>query len=561
MASNERVVLDSILSDYGSTTKLTGADLIFEVFSFDQILKDFELGQEDLLSGHVDGGNDGGIDGFFTFVDGELLKSDSEANRRKKNQKIDLFIIQSKQTASFSETALATISNTVKDLFDLNKGMDQIGLLYNPQLTDQVGIFRQAYTILASLHASLSIRVAYATKADHVHRKVANNRDNLEETLQKLFPRHQINVELMGVHELVSAFHRIKSYTLSLDFVESMISGNNYVTLASLPAYSRFISDENGALLTHIFDWNVRDYQREVEVNREIASGLRGDGATDFWWLNNGVTILASQATAMGHTLNLDDVQVVNGLQTSTLIHDWYSSEGEHDSDQRSVLVRVIVAQDPETRDRVIRATNMQTSVSAASFRATDDIQRSIEQFLLAHGWYYDRRKNYYKNLGKEPARIVSISFMAQAVMSIVLKQPDTARARPSTVIKKDDDYRRVFNEEIGMEVYLLSARTMKRVDEVLRSDLPKIKAIQPEIRRNFRFHVCTAAIVAKIGSSQYDINGVRAIAADDFSPAEIAASAGRIATVYTNYSSTHPYHVDQIAKSAEFVTFMLKNL
>jgi hypothetical protein len=40
----------------------------------------------------------------------------------------------------------------------------------------------------------------------------------------------------------------------------------------------------------------------------------------DFWWLNNGITILATSATMVGKTLHLEDIQIVNGLQTTETI-------------------------------------------------------------------------------------------------------------------------------------------------------------------------------------------------------------------------------------------------
>src|SRR5690606_13640517 len=48
---------------------------------------------------------------------------------------------------------------------------------------------------------------------------------------------------------------------------------------------------------------------------------------------------------------------------------------------------------------------------------------------LLSRGLFYDRRKNHYKNSGKPIRRIVSIPFMAQAVMSCALGDPANARA------------------------------------------------------------------------------------------------------------------------------------
>ncbi|QTR05395.1 AIPR family protein, partial [Saccharothrix algeriensis] len=83
------------------------------------------------------------------------------------------------------------------------------------------------------------------------------------------------------------------------------------------------------------------------------------------------------------------------------------------------VLVRILVTSDEATSDKVIRATNRQTSVPDASLRATDEVQRKIEAHFASAGWYYDRRKNYYRNIGKSPDRIISIPLLGQAVMGV----------------------------------------------------------------------------------------------------------------------------------------------
>src|SRR5690606_41822907 len=57
-----------------------------------------------------------------------------------------------------------------------------------------------------------------------------------------------------------------------------------------------------------------------------------------------------------------------------------------------------------------------------SSLRATDKIQRDIEHILLNKDWFYDRRKNFYKNQGKPADRIVSLSFMYTAVYALCLK-------------------------------------------------------------------------------------------------------------------------------------------
>ena len=159
----------------------------------------------------------------------------------------------------------------------------------------------------------------------------------------------------------------------------------------------------------------------------------------------------------------MDDVQIVNGLQTSHTIHTTLSKQpADHPARDRAILVRILVTDDATTRDQVIRATNRQTNVPVAQLRATDDVQRSIEAYFIGHGWYYDRRKNYYRNLGKNPERIIGIPLLAQAVMAMGLSRPDNSRARPSSLLKRDDDYRKIFSPQLPLQVYLWLAKVKK---------------------------------------------------------------------------------------------------
>ena len=117
------------------------------------------------------------------------------------------------------------------------------------------------------------------------------------------------------------------SYTLELTYRENATSGSSHVALVSMRDYLAFLTDDTGALRRHIFDWNVRDYLGEVEVNREIQSSLANQDSPDFWWLNNGVTVICSRTSIVGKTYVLDDVEIVNGLQTSYSIFRTLSAE------------------------------------------------------------------------------------------------------------------------------------------------------------------------------------------------------------------------------------------
>ena len=134
--------------------------------------------------------------------------------------------------------------------------------------------------------------------------------------------------------------------------------------------------------------------------------------------------------------LVLTEPAVVNGLQTSNEIYHYFQADPEKlDTENRNILVRIIVPESEDSRDKIILATNNQTNIPKSSLRANDPIHLQIELYLKGRGLYYDRRKNYYKNQGKKSTEIVSVSFLSQCMISLILQKPDYARARPSTLL------------------------------------------------------------------------------------------------------------------------------
>jgi hypothetical protein len=87
MARNDTILLDGIIDDrVGKVSSSNDRGEIFEKFSFEQILKGFNLDNDELNSGWVDGGHDGGIDGFNLFINGHLIQDFDDVLWPKKTQ-------------------------------------------------------------------------------------------------------------------------------------------------------------------------------------------------------------------------------------------------------------------------------------------------------------------------------------------------------------------------------------------------------------------------------------------------------------------------------------------
>lgn len=148
--------------------------------------------------------------------------------------------------------------------------------------------------------------------------------------------------------------------------------------------------------------------------------------------------------------------QIVNGLQTSHEIYSYVQNGGQHRD--RSLLVKIVVAPESGTaRDRIIRATNSQTQLPAGALRATESVQKDIEESLgQAGGYYYERRASYYRNLGFPLDRVVSMSRLAREFTAFALREPHTALRHSDALLLDDHHYAQIFSSRNDLDIYLL---------------------------------------------------------------------------------------------------------
>lgn len=149
---------------------------------------------------------------------------------------------------------------------------------------------------------------------------------------------------------------------------------------------------------------------------------------------------------------------------------------------------------DEDSRDKIIFATNNQTNIPQYSLRVTDSIHVQIELYFKSKGLYYDRRKNYYKNLKKKPADIIGVSFLAQCLISLILKKPDYARARPSTLLTDDTIYNRLYSGEQDLEVYYKAAIIGKKVKTILNTS-----QLSRSAKNDILFYVIYAVVARQL--------------------------------------------------------------
>jgi hypothetical protein len=185
MSTNDAIILNEVLAQRRAQEAPAIAESdYFEIFTTNQILKDYELTYEEIEAGLVDGGGDGGIDGIYLFVNGNLVQDDTDLHPYKRNVHLELFFIQAKTTASFGEAAMLKFEAATEELLDLASPLKKLATVYNAGTLAAIGRFRDTYKALAGRFPILSISYIYASKGSEVHPNVNRKVESLKKRLR-----------------------------------------------------------------------------------------------------------------------------------------------------------------------------------------------------------------------------------------------------------------------------------------------------------------------------------------------------------------------------------------
>lgn len=509
MAKNDRLLLDGIIDDrVNIRLPSEKRDEAFEYLAFEQILKDFDLSFDEIIHGSIDGRGDGGIDGFFIMVNGHLLQDPESFVWPRTSSELRLVLITCKHHDTFKQATLDSLIATLTEVLDF--AIEDVALTgaYSEPLLRMRNNLKFSYRKLSPRLSSFVATVYYASRGDTVEigDEVRARGRQIATLVEESFGSCRAEFSFVGSTELVELCRKIPNYTLELPFVEALAKGERYVVLVRLSDYFGFVSD-NGRLRRYLFESNVRGFMGLNRVNEDIKGTLDNKDSPDFWWLNNGVTILATSAAITGKSIQADDIQIVNGLQTTESIFRHFSQRASA-TDDRCVLVKVIVTNDEAVRDAIIRATNNQTDVELASLHATDKIQRDIEDMLLRHGLFYERRKNFYANQGHTPAELVTPLYAAAAYVALILRAPQTAASLRSKFMRSPSSYESVFDAATPLEVWPKIVHILKRVDAHLETLRPQAK-VTDRFLKGWRYMTAFLLLSKHFGRFSYTPNDV----------------------------------------------------
>jgi len=475
--------------------------LLFEHFSnFCAVANEYgeEFDVEDI---HTGGGNDLGIDGISIIVNGALvldLEEIQDLADANKHLDVEFIFCQAKSGGNFSGAEISNFFYGIKDLFATSPKLPR-----NSRVAEREKLIRGVYdrsSLFKKGNPTVSMYYVTAGKWQDDPKLISRIETEKEALLElNIFDKSQFTpVDARTLQRLYKRAKNRLSTTVEFSNKVTLPSlkgvQESYLGFLPLSEYMKLITDDTGVILKGLFYDNVRDFQGDNPVNKEIDDTLKSPDRALFVLMNNGVTIVADSISRTGDTFTIEDYQIVNGCQTSHVIYNNSEStdKGVH------LPVKLIVSQDSDVKNKIIKATNRQTPVKTEDLTALTDFQKTLEEFYSAVTGdcrlYYERRSQQYRSsAGIEKIRIVSISNQIRSFASMFLGLPHQASRYYGTLLKTIDT--KIFISGHPPEAYYASALALYRLEALIRR-----KQIDGKYRP-FKYHLLALVRIAAKGS------------------------------------------------------------
>ncbi|MCL8211407.1 hypothetical protein LD125_00475 [Mesoplasma sp. JKS002658] len=226
-------------------------------------------------------------------------------------------------------------------------------------------------------------------------------------------------------------------------------NGKNKVLLTVLKAdglrdiYQK-ASDEQRA---SFFDLNVREYiNANKNVDNQIIDTLKNN-KDKFFIFNNGITIVGKNISRNGYTINLDEMNIVNGAQTFSII----GSKTENiDLTGVGVFAKIIELNDYENDDLTMKisiASNSQKPISPkdllSQYKEVEDFEKSFNALALRYDsrYYFQRKRSAELNRSIRHDRTkipLSIDKFIKTSLWALFSKPGTSRSGSGKFISED---------------------------------------------------------------------------------------------------------------------------
>lgn len=171
-----------------------------------------------------------------------------------------------------------------------------------------------------------------------------------------------------------------------------------------------------------IFNYNIRKFKGKNSINKGIERTINSKTKNNFWFLNNGITLVCEQAIEKKDgIIKLKYPQIVNGQQTLKTIELFQNSYlvGV------DVLIRLYITDNEKFFTEIALATNSQTRIDFSDISSNKSEQHAIKYLFEHFGYFYKNKKGVGKKIFKNG---IDSKTLGRISMSTINRRPGEGR-------------------------------------------------------------------------------------------------------------------------------------
>lgn len=377
----------------------------------------------------VDSVKDGGVDAL-------LSDPNSDAN--------NLVICQSKFYQSITFDA-------VRD------AVAKMILFYKAMLR---GEYETVNTKVQRIFLSLNAEVGEESKVCFVFYTSAPKSGIREDRIQKLLQEYGLDtvhyeIQLYFADDIIDEIKEsesrrptVESGKIIIDKANNYLDYDNDAIIVNVSAFS--IKDLYARHSTNLLSRNLRYFIKKREIDTSINETIRRCPET-FWFKNNGLTVICDDFEVSGKVVKLRNFSIVNGGQTTTLLHKSKDINKEHDFYLPCKIIRTVGDTEDEKNQfslEIAKATNSQKAIKQIDLKANAPEQVRFGIAMRNVGIYYQtKRGETIPKAYKEDYKNTDLVEVGKLCLAGIFQLPGASRSRPSTLYM-ERFYNPIFNED-----------------------------------------------------------------------------------------------------------------
>lgn len=433
-------------------TKRSYAFLLLSVATY------LDLDMSEAINHITDGSQDQGVDALY-------IQNVEEAT-------FTVVLVQAKyhqkhldRTYTFPDNEVDKLVQVIKAIFDPSRSLS-----YNERLEAKVQEVR-------SLMMDGLI--------PNVHCVLTNNGEPWQPIGQEYidqanFPEEQVNFEHFNHVDIIERQQAAQAVNDTIPLSgRAIVEDFNYKRVIVGKVKIKVLSDLLARHGDVLLERNIRKYLGGNRVNERIKETLLDETQkANFYFYNNGITILCDrfQYNALAREdwqVQVDNLQIINGGQTSKTIHEVLQAHPTADFSQVYALLRLYEV--PNTSEEaeglttdITIATNSQTPVDLKDLKANDHVQRGLITLVDALGYEYKPKKGGLTTASG--SNVIPSSVAAEAVLATWRRYPHVAKYKKSELFGAYYDliFKLLNGAQLVIAVLLFRFAERQRRDEEL---------------------------------------------------------------------------------------------